>query len=984
MKIKALIYVLFAISGFAGLIYEGIWSRYLKLLLGHASYGQILTLVIYMGGLGIGAYLFGKIVKRFSQPFLLYALLEIGIGLGGLFYHQLYQSTTQVFFNWIANSQINPLLLNILKISLAIVTTAPWAILLGGTFPCLVVGVMRLSKDEGRFSLPWLYFTNSLGGALGILFTSFVFIPAYGTPGTLAMVGAINLLIAIAFLAINKSYQKVLNTPQPETKVPSAPLLSSSISIKLSHNQILMVLVLTSTLTGLASFIYEIGWIRLLSLLLGSSTHSFDVMISAFILGLACGGLCARFVLGRFKRIWLILGGIQIAMGLLAAASLLGYESLFYLANHAGEVFKQTESAYYVFGVFKYLISLLLMFPASFCAGMTLPLITWLTLQHKQQDEKWVGQIYAWNTLGAILGAAIGGLYLLPLLQLKNFILAGSLVDIILGLSIIGFSASPVGIKLASAALSILLLIPALFLKLDNFILTSGVFLYRQSSLLNLDSARNLNLIIRHGKTATVSLVDTEIKKTIATNGKVDASLYMGKTPQRIGTDDVTQAALALYPMHLMKQPYRAAVIGLGSGMTAHYLLGDPLLQSADIIEIEPEMYKLAKGFLPYNQRVYNSPKAHIHFEDAKTYFYNQAEPYDLIISEPSNPWVSGVSSLFTTEFYGDTRRFLKPDGLLVQWMHSYEFNSDLLLSIFKALSENFTYIQIYGIPKIDSSDKYFSNFTDVIIFASNQAFDLRNADRSQELASLNPDLARFKSSVSEYANGAHYLVSRPSLEPLLAQHQANSDFYPLVDNQAELAFYTKENVRLFSFLSYEQASIYQSLFEPDYLKHKEKSLAKNPDFINRIQELRQLLAELPLKAQSSNIDALFFERFYHVFPFINWEQSQLAQSYQKRMDIRPNGDLSKRKFTLLHSLKTETPEVYKQKLQTFLKSTPPQDMDRGLVNILAIKCLTNGWLADYELLVKKFVLPAEYGSTEKEYLKQLPFFISAEGLASK
>ena len=120
MKIKALIYLLFAISGFAGLIYEGIWSRYLKLLLGHASYGQILTLVIYMGGLGLGAYLFGKIVKRYSQPFLLYALLELGIGLGGIFYHQIYHGTTQVFFNWIYHHQMNPALLNILKIGLAL------------------------------------------------------------------------------------------------------------------------------------------------------------------------------------------------------------------------------------------------------------------------------------------------------------------------------------------------------------------------------------------------------------------------------------------------------------------------------------------------------------------------------------------------------------------------------------------------------------------------------------------------------------------------------------------------------------------------------------------------------------------------------------------------------------------------------------------------------------------------------------------------
>lgn len=977
MKIKALIYILFAISGFAGLIYEGIWSRYLKLLLGHASYGQILTLVIYMGGLGIGAYLFGKIVKRFSQPFLLYALLELGIGLGGIFYHQIYQSSTHLFFDWIASSQLNPFLLNGLKISLAVLTTAPWAIMLGGTFPCLVVGVMRLTQDQGRFSLPWLYFTNSLGGAMGILFTSYLFIPTYGTPGTLAMVGALNLVIAVIFMLINKRYKQTSGLPQTE----STPTLSqgSDFGIRLSSSRILGVLVLTSALTGLSSFIYEIGWIRLLSLLLGSSTHSFDVMISAFILGLACGGLCARFVLGRFKEhIWVILGGIQIAMGLLAAASLLGYESLFYLVNQASDVFKQTESAYYVFGVFKYLISLLLMFPASFCAGMTLPLITWLTLQHKQQDEKWVGQIYAWNTLGAILGASIGGLYLLPLLQLKNFIIAGSLVDILLGLAIIFVSMSPLGFKLASAVASIVLLLPAFWMHLDSFALTSGVFLYRGNTKIDLEASRkHQQLTIRHGRTATVSLLEMPFKKTIATNGKIDASLYTGKTPQRLGSDDVTQAALALYPMHLMKQPYRAAVIGLGSGMTAHYLLGDPLLKSADIIEIEPEIYELAKGFLPYNQRVYESKKAKIHFEDAKTYFYNQSEPYDLIISEPSNPWVSGVSSLFSTEFYADTQRFLKPSGLLVQWMHTYEFSSDLMLSIIKSLSEHFKYIQIYGTPQITRNSDHFTSYTDVVILASNQDFDLRKADRSPELKSVSSELARFQSSASEYANGYHYLVSQPALAPILVDYKANSDFFPIVDNQAELAFYTKQHADFFNFLNYEQSAIYQSLFDPEYLANKEKFLSQNPLFTKKITELRSILKDIPPGDQDSNINTIFFERFYNLFPFINWQKSEIVKSYQQRLEQIPGTSLEKQKFALLKSLKTEPLAQQKKKVHAFLSTTEPPTVDLNLLRLLVVYTLKQEWNEEYKLLLQRFILAnPHFSDLEKEYINNLPVYI--------
>ncbi len=164
------IYMLFALSGFVALIYEGIWARYLKLFLGHSSYGQILTLAIFMGGMGIGALLAARYTRSLKNPFLTYAVVELVIGLGGLAYHDMYQFSTQLFYDNAAS--LSSALTEPLKVLIAALITAPMAILLGSTFPLLGVAMVRSSRDGGRAAFPMLYFTNSIGAATGILLAS--------------------------------------------------------------------------------------------------------------------------------------------------------------------------------------------------------------------------------------------------------------------------------------------------------------------------------------------------------------------------------------------------------------------------------------------------------------------------------------------------------------------------------------------------------------------------------------------------------------------------------------------------------------------------------------------------------------------------------------------------------------------------------------------------------------------------------------------
>ena len=287
-----LIYILFALSGFSGLIYEGSWARYLKLFLGHSSYGQVLTLCIYMGGLAIGSFLAGKIVMKIKRPLLGYAITELLIGLGGVFYHPLYNALTGFFFDSELTASLSTRGAEICKVILATASTLPVAIAVGMTFPFIAAGLLRKSGTE--ISLPRLYFTNSFGSAIGILVTSYLLIPTFGNHITLCIAASINFLLAGAFTFIGLSSSPVHNEETSDSITTEENETASKNFAMPPKTAWLWI----AAITGMTSFIYEIVWIRLLSLLMGSSSHSFDQMLSAFILGLSLGSL----VSGKFLK----------------------------------------------------------------------------------------------------------------------------------------------------------------------------------------------------------------------------------------------------------------------------------------------------------------------------------------------------------------------------------------------------------------------------------------------------------------------------------------------------------------------------------------------------------------------------------------------------------------------------------------------------------------------------------------------------------
>jgi spermidine synthase len=677
---------IFVVSGFTGLIYESVWSQYLKLFLGHAAYAQTLVLAIFMGGMALGSWLVSRYSAGLRQLLWGYLLVEALIGIFGILFHRAFVTTTDLSFARVIPELPVGWVISAYKWSLAALLVLPQSVLLGMTFPLISGGIIRRWPDRAGETLSTLYFTNSLGGALGVLVSGFVLIGLVGLPGTTLTAGLLNVALALAVWLV---VRRQTEPPPLATPVSSSPFGTTDALARW--------FVIAAFLTGAASFMYELGWIRMLSLVLGSSTHSFELMLSAFIFGLAFGGLYVRKRIERITDPERYLGRIMLVMGLLAALTVPACNLMYDFMAWSLGTFTHTPGGYVAFNVVSQSIAMLIMFPATFCAGMTLPVLTH-ALMRRGTGERAIGTIYSVNTLGAIAGVLLAVHVLMPLIGVRGVILTGAGVHIALGLSRL----APRGWRQPASALPMAVslvifgLIAALG-RIDPLRVASGVY---RSGVATLPADATV-AYLRDGKTATITLVKHLGVVSIATNGKADAAIQMGAGGT--GPDEPTMVQAAAIPLSLKPNAARVANIGFGSGLTSHVLLTSRQLERLDSIEIEPLIVEAARqGFGPRIHDVFEDPRSHIVYEDAKTFFAASREPYDLIVSEPSNPWVSGVASLFSDEFYGRIVQHLRPDGLFVQWIQAYETDISVVASIIKALSRNFGAYAIYNLNDLD------------------------------------------------------------------------------------------------------------------------------------------------------------------------------------------------------------------------------------------------------------------------------------------
>lgn len=581
----------FFFSGIAGLIYEVVWTRMLTQIFGNTTYAIATVLSAFMAGLAIGSYLFGRIADWGKNDFLLYGALEAGVGVYGFLVPQLFEMGQKLYRPIFGLNESYPFLFNLLLFFLSFVLLVFPTLLMGATLPVLSRFFVRNLGDLGR-KVGDLYATNTLGAVLGCAFAGYVLIPQLGMRRTVFLAAAINLVIAAVILTVDRIRDK-----RPgELAAPAEPIAQTNESAGETPSWLGWVVLSSFCLSGFAALIYENAWTRALTLVIGSSTYSFTTMLVTFLVGLALGGFLYARLMGNREVRLSTFGFIELWVGLAALATIPLFERLPLIFVRLLHGFGDSFNTFLSLQLF---LSALVMLIPTVLLGLTFPLVARLFTQSLYRVGSGVGNSYAANTLGAIVGAFVGGFILIPFIGVQNTIIFATVVNLLIGglLIVADTRVSLVPrFALAAAVLVLAVLIPFRVPRWDQHILTSGVTIYNDryealptDSLRLEEMQRDDVLYYREGLTVTVSVhrIPGSDYLYFKSNGKIDGSYG----------DALSQLMTSYIPMLLHPTAEHALTIGLGSGMSAKALATFKSLKEIEVIEIEPAMIEASKFF---------------------------------------------------------------------------------------------------------------------------------------------------------------------------------------------------------------------------------------------------------------------------------------------------------------------------------------------------------------------------------------------------
>ncbi len=676
-------------SGAAALTYESLWMRSFGLIFGVTTHAVNVTLVTFMGGLALGSALAGRI--RLRRALRAYACVEIGIGVSALLTYPLLRSLPAWYGSILQGSPIPESLAIGLRFAAAGSVILVPTLLLGATFP-LLVEVLARGGREFHASLGRLYRINTLGAAAGVFLGAFVLLPIVGVFRTLLSAALANVTVGLVALAAERRRDR---EPPAAGVHPGGPATQALAGASLPR-----AFILTAAATGACSFGLEILWTRSLALVIGSSIYSFNLMLIAFLLGIVLGTAIYERLRPRLTRpaAWLAVAVGGAGLLILADVLLVGWLPLLFF--NLMRVIPASFAAHQVAG---FLLCLLAMLPITTAFGLTFPLLVHLVAMDGRTPQEISGLLYAWNTLGAIIGALGTGFILVPAAGIQASYVWMAALPLLAGALLLAGARSwgaPVRAGCVAALTLAALGLAAWWRPWDLRLMTAGVYKYGPDWAVTAPSgffwlrdglreSRTL-LFYEEGREAVVSVVRSGDGDSIFVNGKSD-----GGTSR---WDSATQRLLAHVPLLLHPHPRRALVIGWGTGGTA----GAAALHSLSdlhVVEIEPAVFRAAHLFAGINGGVDRDPRFRITFDDARTVLLTSVERYDVIISEPSNPWISGVSNLFTEDFYRIALPRLEPDGIFCQWFHYYNMTLDDIRTQVRTFTHIFPHASLWVIP---------------------------------------------------------------------------------------------------------------------------------------------------------------------------------------------------------------------------------------------------------------------------------------------
>ncbi len=676
-------------SGASALVYQIVWLRRLVLVFGSTTLATSAVLVAFLGGLAIGAWLWGRAADRHPADGLrMFGLIEAATGLYGLASAWALSAVEGIYLLAYPAVEGLPRVSVGLQFVLSGAAILPAAVLMGGTVPLLARDASRTGEMVGGVGR--LYGWNTLGAATGAALATYGLLPAVGLRAAVVLAAVGNLAVAAAALLIDarRRHGPLLPSPVDQAVRGGRPDASGGL------DRVRWVVILQAmALSGLAAIAYEVAWARLLALVLGSSVYAFGALVVVLLAGLGIGGWLYGWLRLSPEGHLIALGGLELTIGLTAAASLLIAPHLPFVYMRLFPIFKDAFG--WTLGVQIGLCALMAFVPA-LLSGATFPAVVGSLGGTEQRVGQAIGRAYGANTVGTVLGAFLAGFVLIPAVGLRATIVLGVLANLAAGaasLLAVPRTGRPLGGRLALvspglAALLIVITLPPW--PREVFAAGAGYFAPTYGSLAGLTKAvAEMNLLYhRDGINTTVSVDEVGDHRVYRSNGKTDASTYP--------SDMATQLLLGHVPMLLHPNARDVFILGLGTGVTAAAVARYPV-ERIDLVEFEPAAVEAARLFERQNRGVIDDPRVRLLLADGRNRLLAAPDRYDVVISDASDLWVAGIGSLFTIEFYQSARARLRSGGLMVQWVHTHSLPPAALALVVSTFRAAFPHTTIWS-----------------------------------------------------------------------------------------------------------------------------------------------------------------------------------------------------------------------------------------------------------------------------------------------
>ncbi len=746
-----LIGVCFVFSGATGLIYEVLWARMLGLVFGATTLAVSTVLAAFMGGLALGSAVAGRLGDRIRKPLSTYGWMEIGIAA--------YALLVPFMFRWVDNlyawiwQQFQPgyFTFSLWRFALSCLMLLVPTTLMGATLPVLSAAVVR----NGSTGVTRLYACNLVGAILGTLAAGFVLLPSFGVRTTIVIAAVINIIVGVIAIGLQR---------QPTTPVQVEPVAA----VDADKNLFWFFAALAS---GFVTISTQVSWTRILTMVIGSSTYAFSIVVALFLIGLAGGA----WFIGRKDRsanLRRTLTVVELVTAISLFASLYVVNRLPWLLVKLGMNLDISSWAG-LLGLQILSATLLVLVPA-LLMGMVMPVVLGWAAADPARSVARVGRAYAINTVGAIAGAFLTGFVLIPKTSTKFALVLSAAVCVVVA----GFAYRPAPAKrdpalkraLAIGAIPLVLLIMIVLVPRMNLAdLSIGAYdtlvrvLAQTREGENTDQSTQSNihqlLMYDEGPTATVSVRRDNDTISMAINGRTNASDSMFDMP--------TQVMLGQLPLFVAPRIEKGLIIGFATGITMGSMLQSPI-QSVTCIELEPGTVIGSKFFEHVNNLPLADPRSRLIIDDARTYLRVTPERFDIIVSEPSHPWVPGVANLFTEEFFELGKARLNDQGVFVQWVQIYQLSTESLRSVLATYQKVFPHVLMFRVGGLNKGK-------DLLLFGSNQPLNLDRLSERIADPRVQMELARVNLS-TEADVRSWFVCDETRLGPAVAGAKINTD----------------------------------------------------------------------------------------------------------------------------------------------------------------------------------------------------------------